>query len=119
MFLYLNVTFTTIKSRDSLENINWRKCIRYSLYGMFVSSPLLYIWVRISSKIWKKQSLATGIQKALVEQVTYGPVAVSAFFFLMAYADNNYNVDIAKQELQRKFWDSFKVCISMYVSELI
>lgn len=91
------------------ENINWRKCLRYSLYGIFITSPTLYVWIRIASKIWPKQTLLTGIQKALLEQVSYGPAAMSLFFFVMAYAENNYDATIAVKEVQRKFWDTVKV----------
>lgn len=80
------------------------------MYGIFISSPSLYGWIRIANRIWPKQNFRAAIQKALLEQVTYGPAAMSLFFFVMAYTDNNYDADIARKELQRKFWDAFKVC---------
>lgn len=57
----------------------------------------------------------TGLQKALVEQVTYAPAAISLFFFIMAYTENDYDLEIAKTEVRRKFWDAYKVVIHRYI----
>lgn len=77
-------------------------------------------WVKIASKIWPKQSLSTAVQKAVLEQVTYAPAAISLFFFAMACFDNNFDFGIAQNELKRKFWDSYKVCDNyIFVCEAI
>lgn len=69
--------------------------------------------MKIANKIWPKQSLASAVQKALIEQVTFAPIAISLFFFTMASVDNNFDFGIARKELDRKFWDAYKVCASI------
>lgn len=92
-----------------LDKINWQKCFRYSCYGALVSAPMFYGWIRILNRIWPKRSLSTAVRQAIVEQFTYTPTSISAFFFTMALCDNNFDIEAARNELKRKFWDSYKV----------
>lgn len=42
---------------------DWKKCLRFGLYGGLFVAPTLYCWVRLSSKMWPKMSLSNGITK--------------------------------------------------------
>lgn len=53
-------------------------------------------------------TLTSAIKKAALEQITYGPLSMSAFFIIMTYAETK-SFDRAKEELQSKFWDTYKV----------
>lgn len=86
--------------------------MRYSFYGAFISAPILFGWVKVVTKIWPKRNLQTSLQKALLEQVIFSPIAVSLFFFTMACFDHDFDFDIARNVLRRKFWDAYKVCTS-------
>lgn len=105
-----SVCVLTIKSSNILENINWRKCIRHSFYGVFISAPILFGWIKIVTKIWPKQGLLTAVQKAVFEQVSFGPASISLFFFTMGCFDNNFDFNIARDQVKKKFWDAYKVC---------
>lgn len=107
------VRLLTLKLCDFLADINWRKCARYSFYGVFISAPILYGWVKLVTKIWPKRSLSTAVQKAIIEQVSFGPTAISLFFFSMALCENNFDFYLARDELKRKFWDAYKVCMPL------
>lgn len=99
------------------ENYDWKKCVRFSLYGSLVVAPTLYCWIRISSKIWPKTSLKTAIYKALLEQASYTPLAVTSFYFGMSILENK-TVDEAVNEVKTKFWPTYQVnviqCLSWY-----
>lgn len=97
------------KSWKFLDGINWKKCIRFSLYGSLFIAPTLYCWVRIAHRIFPQLTLTSALKKAALEQITYGPISLSAFFLIMTYAETK-SFDTAKQELRTKFWDTYKVC---------
>ncbi len=79
------------------------------MYGVFVTAPMLSGWVKIASKIWPKRSLSIAVQKAVLEQITYAPIAISTFFFTMGFFDNNFDIAMAQTELKQKFWHAYKV----------
>ncbi|KAG4078072.1 hypothetical protein HA402_002123 [Bradysia odoriphaga] len=99
--------------KRNIDEINWKKCIRYSLYGSLFIAPTLYCWVRIAHRIFPRVTLASAIKKAALEQITYGPISLSAFFLIMTYAETG-SVDKAKQELQAKFWNTYKIAVCFW-----
>uniref|UniRef100_A0A8D7ZUG4 (northern house mosquito) hypothetical protein n=1 Tax=Culex pipiens TaxID=7175 RepID=A0A8D7ZUG4_CULPI len=36
------------------HNYDWQRCLRYSLYGTFVSAPMLYTWMRVANIMWPR-----------------------------------------------------------------
>lgn len=82
--------------------------MRFSLYGSFFVAPTLYGWVRLTTLIWPVSNVRTGITKALVEQVTYGPAATASFFFIMSLLEHK-TIEQSKQELYEKFLPTIKV----------
>lgn len=53
----------TVISGRRFDEIDWAKCARFSVYGAFYVAPTLYSWVRISSQLWPRTALKTGIIK--------------------------------------------------------
>lgn len=53
-------------------------------------------------------TIKNAIQKSLVEQVTYGPFAMSVFFFSMEYMETR-SVERAKHEVQVKFLPTYQI----------
>lgn len=111
----------------NVENYDWIQALRFSLYGGLFTAPTLYAWVRISTMIWPKTNLKTAVTKvsivflkfrgiltemrafkAVVEQMTYGPAAMACFFFGMSLMEGK-SAEEAKQQLELKFWPSYKV----------
>lgn len=87
------------------------RCLRFGLYGALFTAPTLYAWVRLTSKLWtpsaiKRITIRNAIQKSLVEQVTYGPAAMTCFFFAMELMET-HSLDCAKHEVQVKFWPTY------------
>lgn len=98
-----------VKSSKFSDEINWRKCLRFSLYGSLFVAPTLYCWVRIAHSIFPRLTLTSTLKKVALEQITYGPLSLSAFFLFMTYTETG-NFDRAKDELRAKFLDTYKVC---------
>ncbi|KAI4460893.1 peroxisomal membrane protein 2 pxmp2 mpv17 [Holotrichia oblita] len=90
------------------ENYDWMQALRFSLYGGLFTAPTLYGWVRISTHLWPQTTLKTAITKAVVEQLTYGPMAMSCFFFAMNYLKTN-SIEEATEEVKHKFWPTYQV----------
>ncbi|KAJ8985048.1 hypothetical protein NQ317_016959 [Molorchus minor] len=95
------------------ENYDWMQALRFSLYGCFFTAPTLYGWIRISTLIWPTTNLRTSIQKAIVEQMTYGPAALVCFYFGMSLMEGK-TVEQAKKEVEEKFWPSYRVGICFW-----
>lgn len=53
----------TVIDRRSLNEIDWAKCARFSVYGALWVAPTLYCWVRLASVMWPRTALKTGIIK--------------------------------------------------------
>lgn len=112
----LTINFLLLKFElYKTENYDWKKCIRFSLYGSLVVAPTLYCWIRISSKIWPTTSLKTAIYKALLEQASYTPLAMTCFYFGMSILENK-TVDEAVNEVKTKFWPTYQVSVSKCLS---
>ncbi|CAG9860722.1 unnamed protein product [Phyllotreta striolata] len=90
------------------ENYDWGQALRFSIYGGLFTAPTLYAWIRISSKIWPQSTLKSSVKKALVEQLTYGPLALICFFFGMSLLEGK-SVEQAKQQVSEKFLPTWKV----------
>lgn len=48
------------------ETYDWKKCLRFSLYGGLFVAPTLYCWIRVSSIIWPTTSFKTAIYKVAI-----------------------------------------------------
>lgn len=95
------------------ESIDWGRCARFSFYGALYVAPTLYTWIRISSRIWPRADLKSAIKKALVEQVTYTPAAMTSFYFLMSLLEGK-SIEDAKLEVITKFVPTYTAAICVW-----
>lgn len=94
--------------RNTIGNYDWKKAMRFSMYGSLVVAPTLYAWVRFSVRVFPHQSIGSAVTKAAVEQVTYGPAATCLFFFGMTLLESQ-DWQLAKKEVADKFFTTYKV----------
>lgn len=45
------------------EEINCMRCIRFAMFGSCFVAPTLYMWIRISSKLWPALDFKTAVKK--------------------------------------------------------
>ncbi|XP_037048572.1 mpv17-like protein [Bradysia coprophila] len=95
------------------ENYDWKKCVRFSLYGGLVVAPTLYCWIKIASTLWPTTSFKTAVYKAIVETFSYTPFAMTAFYFGMSILENK-TIDEATNEVKTKFWPTYKVAVCVW-----
>ncbi|CAG7661331.1 unnamed protein product [Allacma fusca] len=90
------------------KEIDLKQVLRFGVLGTFFFAPSLYIWVRISSRLIPGgASLRVGIKKALLEQITYSPYAVTAFLAGMGLLEGQSWSHI-KCEWDQKFLPTWK-----------
>lgn len=82
--------------------------MKFALYGGVFVAPTLYGFVKITSRIWPGTDIRTAMIKTAIEQVSYGPFALTSFFFIMSIMDHK-TVEDSKQEVVDKFWPAYKV----------
>ncbi|XP_014487765.1 PREDICTED: mpv17-like protein [Dinoponera quadriceps] len=95
------------------KELNYAEALRFSLYGSLYVAPTLYCWLRCASFLWPKSNLKSAITKALIEQVTYSPVAMCSFFFGMNLLELK-PVSECIEEVKIKFWPTYKVAICIW-----
>lgn len=101
-------TSSTIQQIMNKEKLDPMKSLRFFLFGTFFVAPSLYAWIKITSAMWPQMSIKTGIQKAVVEQFSYGPMAGVSFFTIMSLLEGK-NFSQACDEVADKFPGTFKV----------
>lgn len=89
------------------KEIDWKKNLRFFLFGTFFVAPTLYGWIKLSSMMWPQMNLRSGIAKAITEQFSYGPFAGVSFFTLMTLMEGR-GFEEAKKEVCEKFPQTFK-----------
>lgn len=92
------------------EEINWKKCFRFLIYGGFFVAPTLYAWVRISTTMFPQAGIKSAIAKALIEQISYTPFAMTCFYFGMSLMEGK-SVKDAVGEVTSKFAPTYKVSV--------
>lgn len=90
------------------HNYDWQRCLRYSLYGTFVSAPMLYTWMRVANIMWPRTDFRSSLAKAFTEQAAYDPFAIVFFFYGMSILERKSQRQAA-EEAQHKFWETYKV----------
>ncbi|XP_046744495.1 mpv17-like protein [Diprion similis] len=97
----------------SNQELNYMQALRFSLYGGFFVAPTLFCWIKFASYIWPKNDLKSGIVKALVEQVSYGPAAMCCFFFGINLLEFKPIAECV-EEVKQKFWPTWKTGICVW-----
>lgn len=90
------------------ERISWTKCLRFMIYGGFFVAPTLYAWIRLSSMMFPSSGIKPAISKALVEQISYTPFAMTCFYFGMSLMEGKSTKESAT-EVSSKFLPTYKV----------
>ncbi|XP_045473737.1 mpv17-like protein [Harmonia axyridis] len=91
-----------------IDNLDWIQVGQFALFGSFYVAPSLYAWVRISSIIWPQTTFKIGVIKAVVEQFTFGPFAISSFHFWMSAMEGK-SFDDSVEAVRQKFFPTWKV----------
>lgn len=92
----------------NIENYDWKRCGRFFVYGTFVTAPMFYSWIRLSSALWPKTNIQSAIKKVCLEQISYGPMFSVCFFYGMTYMETQ-DTARCRQEVVDKFWPTYKV----------
>uniref|UniRef100_A0A336K559 CSON011317 protein n=1 Tax=Culicoides sonorensis TaxID=179676 RepID=A0A336K559_CULSO len=95
------------------DEINWSKCLRFCMYGGLFVAPTLYAWVRLSTIMFPQPGVKSAIAKALIEQISYTPFAMTCFYFGMSLMEGK-NINEAAGEVKSKFLPTYKVALSVW-----
>lgn len=106
-------TSSIIQQLISKEQIDLKRTFRYFLFGTFFAAPALHGWMRLTSHMWPKTTLKTGIAKSLTEQVSYGPAATIFFFVVMSLMERK-SFKEARMEVVEKYPPVFKVSLCFW-----
>ncbi|XP_055905614.1 mpv17-like protein isoform X1 [Eupeodes corollae] len=98
----------TLIEKRSFGNYDWVKCFKFSIFGAFFMGPTLYVWMRLAAVMWPKRDVSSSICKAITEQASYDPMAISVFMFTMSLFDGK-TFNEAQWEVRNKFFDAYKV----------
>lgn len=100
-------TSSVIQQLINKEDLDWKKSLRFFMFGTFFVAPTLYGWVKLSTAMWPTVSFKTAVQKAVTEQFTYGPAAGVSFFTLMTLMEGR-DFDAVRTEVSEKFPRTYK-----------
>lgn len=87
--------------------------MRFSIYGSLVVAPTLYGWIKLTTAMWPKTNLKSGISKALTEQLSYGPFASVLFFYSMSLMERKTPKE-ALNEVVEKFPQTWKMGVCFW-----
>ncbi|KAJ6640151.1 Mpv17-like protein 2 [Pseudolycoriella hygida] len=103
-----NLMQQTFVENKNFRTYDWKKCLRFSVYGACIMGPTMFFWVRLAAKLWPGQTFRSSISKAITEQFTYDPASICTFLYLMTLFEGK-SMRAAKHELKAKFFDTYKV----------
>lgn len=64
-------TSSVVQQLINSEDLDWKKSLRFFMFGTFFVAPTLYGWIKITTAMWPQMNLKTGMQKAILEQVKF------------------------------------------------
>lgn len=102
-----------VQQTISGDPYDFKKCLRFGMFGCFIVAPSLFGWIRLSSAMWPATSLRTALAKAACEQVGYTPFAMTTFFFAMTLLET-FDPKEAIAEVKSKVLPTFKVAICIW-----
>ncbi|CRK96649.1 CLUMA_CG010054, isoform A [Clunio marinus] len=95
------------------EKFDYWKIVRFGIYGALITAPSLYAWVKISTAMYPNANLRIACAKALIEQITYTPFAMTTFFFSMTWLET-FSAAEAWAEVKTKFIPSYCIAITIW-----
>ena len=87
----------TVILETKLDQISVEISNRYSLYGTFVSAPMLYTWMRVANIMWPRTDFRSSLAKAFTEQAAYDPFAIVFFFYGMSILERKSQHQAAEE----------------------
>ncbi|CAK1541038.1 unnamed protein product [Leptosia nina] len=103
-----SITQDYIANGTPIQNADWNRAARFGFFGTFFMAPVFYGWLKFSSRFFKRKNLYTAIKRALIEQVSYSPLAMAYFFFGMSLLERKPIANCVK-EVREKFWPTYKI----------
>ncbi|XP_072932809.1 mpv17-like protein [Epargyreus clarus] len=97
-----------IEHGTTIQNANWSRAARFGIFGTFFMAPVFYSWLKYSGRFFKRKTLRTAITRAVLEQVSYSPLAMAYFFFGMSLLEMK-PIDVCINEVREKFWPTYKI----------
>ncbi|CAG2059303.1 unnamed protein product [Timema podura] len=95
------------------KQLDYAQAGRFCLFGCFFVAPTLHTWLTLARSMWPAMNIRTAIIKAVLEQVTYTPLAYACFFFGMTLLEGR-GVKQATTEVKAKFLPTYKVGASVW-----
>nr|CAD7604779.1 unnamed protein product [Timema genevievae] len=95
------------------KQLDYAQAGRFCLFGCFFVAPTLHTWLTLARSMWPAMNIRTAIIKAVLEQVTYTPLAYACFFFGMTLLEGR-GVQQATTEVKAKFLPTYKVGASVW-----
>lgn len=87
---------------------DWVRAARFSFFGAFLMAPVVTTWMKFTNRYFIKKSIWTAISRAIIEQLTYTPLAMSYFFFGMCALEMK-PLQTCSNEVREKLWPTYKV----------
>ncbi|XP_032523493.2 mpv17-like protein 2 [Danaus plexippus] len=97
-----------IENGTSIENADWERAGRFGIFGTFFMAPVFYAWMKYTSRFFRRKNLRTAVTRAIIEQISYSPVAMAYFFFGMSLLEKK-PIKTCANEVREKFWPTYKV----------
>ncbi|CAH2096966.1 unnamed protein product [Euphydryas editha] len=97
-----------IENGTTIDNADWPRACRFGIFGTFFMAPVFYSWMKYTGKFFKRKNLRTAVTRAVIEQVTYSPLAMAYFFFGMSVLEMK-PLKTCVNEVKEKFWPTYKV----------
>ncbi|XP_065354440.1 protein Mpv17 [Calliphora vicina] len=100
----------TLIEKRNFKTYDYKKCLKFSLFGFCFMGPTIYAWMRLASIMWPRTDIRSSMCKAITEQVAYDPMAISTFLFTMSLMEGK-TVEEARREVSSKFLDAYRIGI--------
>ncbi|KAG5683986.1 hypothetical protein PVAND_013240 [Polypedilum vanderplanki] len=112
-YLVIWPTANIIQQTLCEKDFDWWKVVRFGLYGCFITAPSLYCWVKLATFMYPNNQLRLCMAKALIEQISYTPLAMCTFFYSMTWLET-FSAAEAFQEVKVKFPPTYFTAITIW-----
>lgn len=92
----------------SFNEFDWKRILRFCVYGTIIQGPALYCWIRIANKMWPYSDIRSALAKAFTEQVAFDPFSITMFLYTMSIIEGRTHNE-AKNEVFSKFLSVYAV----------
>ncbi|CAG9806899.1 unnamed protein product [Chironomus riparius] len=92
----------------SFREFDWKRILRFCLYGTLIQGPALYCWMRVANKMWPRSDIRSALAKAFTEQVAFDPFSISLFLYAMTIFEGKTH-EQARREVSSKFLSIYAI----------